>query len=132
WSSDVCSSDLDTPRIDVRRKGRVLTTAREVPPAIHWHEGLLLVPQHFQSTALRTETLLHYHATAISPFHWGVTRLEIDRAQLLDGVFRVLDLEAVMPDGLLVSCAAGDDAELRLEIAAEADALSARPQKVYL
>src|SRR5436190_1813629 len=55
-----------------RRKGRAQTTAREVPGAIQWHEGMLLAPQHFQWLSLRQETLLQYHASAISPFHWGV------------------------------------------------------------
>jgi len=111
---------------------RAQASAREIPPAIHWHEGLLLVPQHFQSTARRTESLLHYHASAISPFHWGITRLEIDRDQLLDGVFRVVDLEAVMPDGLLVSYAGGDGGELRIEIASAVEKLLAQPMKIYL
>src|SRR4029079_2325474 len=77
-------------------------------------------------------SLLHYHASAISPFHWGITRLEIDRDQLLDGVFRVVDLEAVMPDGLLVSYAGGDGGELRIEIASAVESLLAQPMKIYL
>src|SRR6185503_10016287 len=89
-----------------RRKGRAQTTAREVPPPIQWHEGMLLAPQHFQQLSLRHELLVHYHAAQVSPFHWGVRYLEIDPVPLTDGILRVLDLEAVMPDGLAVSHAA--------------------------
>jgi type VI secretion system protein ImpJ len=73
-----------------------------LPRAIQWHEGMLLVPQHFQQLVARQEELLHYHIAAVSPFHWGIRKLKVDESALLGGMFSVSELEAVMPDGLLV------------------------------
>jgi len=46
-----------------------MTVPKIVPAAVHWHEGMLLAPQHFQRAALRSEALQAYHITAASPFH---------------------------------------------------------------
>lgn len=115
-----------------RRKGRAQATARELPGAIQWHEGMLLAPQHFQWLSLRQESLLQYHAAAISPFHWGVRHLEIDRVLLVDGVLRIVELEAVMPDGLVVSHTAGEVPDLSVDLASRADEMKQRPLMVYL
>ncbi|HEX7154206.1 MAG TPA: type VI secretion system baseplate subunit TssK [Thermoanaerobaculia bacterium] len=122
-----------TDTLSIRRKqGRATTTARDVPPAIQWHEGMLLAPQHFQQQALRHETLLHYHSAAIAPFHWGVRHVRIDAGKLLDGVLRIEELEAVMPDGLVVSHSAGDGADLSLDLTARVDELKAQPLTIHL
>lgn len=111
----------------------MLTDARMIPEAVQWHEGMLLSPQHFQLTARRTETLAAYLLEAAVPFCWGVQRLQIDASMLLEAVFRVVALEAVLPDGLLVVYPASDD-EPRLELdlnASEIDAQKA-PVTVHL
>jgi type VI secretion system protein ImpJ len=115
-----------------RRKGRAQTTARELPGAIQWHEGMLLAPQHFQWLSLRHETLLHYHASAISPFHWGVRHLEIDRVLLIGGILRIVELEAVLPDGLVVSHTAGEVPDLTVDLTSRADEMKQRPVMVHL
>jgi type VI secretion system protein ImpJ len=79
-----------------------VTDARAIPDAVQWHEGMLLSPQHFQQADLRAQGLLSYLAFAAAPYAWGVRRLQIDQAALVGGKFFVTDLEAVMPDGLLV------------------------------
>lgn len=130
------SADIPTGRrrleIRERRKGRARTTAREVPPAIQWHEGMLLAPQHFQQLALRQETLLHYHASSIAPFHWGVRHIEIDSVLLVDGVFRIVELEAVMPDGLIVSHSAGEGPDLAVELTPHIEEMHDHPVTVFL
>jgi type VI secretion system protein ImpJ len=101
----------------------MLTDARTIPEAVQWHEGMLLSPQHFQLTARRAEALTGYLLEAAAPFCWGVQRLQIDQSLLLEAVFRVVELEAVLPDGLLILYPSGDD-EPRLELdltAAELD-----------
>jgi type VI secretion system protein ImpJ len=100
--------------------------------AIDWHEGMLLAPQHFQQLALRQEELLHYHAAALAPFHWGVLRLGVDLAALTQGVLRVDELEAVLPDGLVVSREMGDPEPLELDLKPYAAALAAGAATVYL
>lgn len=98
--------------------------ARVIPEAVQWHEGMLLSPQHFQLAARRGETLAAYMQASATPLCWGVQRLQIDATLLLEAVFRVVELEAVMPDGLLVVYPAGtDDPRLELDLkAAELDA----------
>ena len=76
--------------------------AHEIPDAIQWHEGLLLTPQHFQQLSSRHEALVQYGTSLLAPFCWGVRRLKYDRVTLSSGTFRVLQLEAIMPDGLVV------------------------------
>lgn len=90
----------------------MLTDARTIPEAVQWHEGMLLSPQHFQLTARRAEALTGYLLEAAAPFCWGVQRLEIDQSLLLEAKFRVIVLEAVLPDGLLVLYPSGDDEPL--------------------
>ena len=87
----------------------MLSDARAIPEAVQWHEGMLLSPQHFQLAARRTEALSAYLLEAAAPFCWGVRRLQIDTALLLEAVFRVVELEAVLPDGLVVVYPASDD-----------------------
>ena len=73
-----------------------------VPEAICWHEGMQLLPQHFQLQSLRAEGLAAYYAAAAQPYFWGVTRLELDHSALSTGKVRITALDAVLPDGLLV------------------------------
>lgn len=75
----------------------------DVPDAVQWHEGMMLAPQHFQQQALRHERALQYHLMIGIPYHWGVVRLQIDRVALVSGMLRILNIEAVMPDGTIVS-----------------------------
>lgn len=116
----------------VRRKGRMAASAADVPPAIQWHEGMLLAPQHFQWSTQRQEALLHYHAAALNPFHWGVRHLRIDPVLLVDGTLRVLELEAVLPDGLIVSHLPDETPDLMIDLAERADDMRQRPVTVHL
>lgn len=97
--------------------------AHELPAAIQWHEGMLLAPPHFQQFATRIEELAHYHYLSISPYHFGIRTLRIDETLLLAGVFRVLELEAVLPDGLVISHRQGE-AELEISLESLAEQLS--------
>src|SRR5688572_13735729 len=90
--------EAQEPRI-VRTRSRRNAGAPPPPPAIHWHEGMLLAPQHFQSASLREEVVAYYHTSAVSPFHWGLMSLD---SSLSEGIVTVRSVEAVMPDGLLV------------------------------
>lgn len=70
--------------------------------AIQWHEGMLILPQHFQQSDLRLRELMYYHLTNVSSFHWGVSKIEIDPVLFANGIISVLLLEAIMPDGLVI------------------------------
>ena len=103
-----------------------------LPDAIQWHEGMLLVPQHFQQMALRQEALLHYHMGVASPFHWGVRRFAHDAVLLAGGLFRVREIEAVLPDGLLVSLTGEDSEDLELDLAPLIDQMREGPITIHL
>ncbi|RZI45806.1 type VI secretion system baseplate subunit TssK [Candidatus Finniella inopinata] len=85
-------------------------------PAIQWHEGMLLSPQHLQQNDLRFEQILHHHMKLVAPYHWGVSYLKLDPIVLPDGLVRILALQAVMPDGLVVDYQATIDEDAPLEI----------------
>ena len=77
---------------------------------------MLLAPQHLQQLSQRSESLVHYHLHSVTPFFWGIRHLEIDQKLLTTGVFRVVKLEAVMPDGLVISHQAGQAQDLQLPL----------------
>lgn len=99
--------------------------------AIDWHEGMLLAPQHFQQFALRQDMLLQYHATLMSPWHWGVLRLRIDLPLLSEGLLRIAELDAVMPDGLLLSHT-GRHGDLQLDLTPFAAEIMRAPLRIHL
>lgn len=104
----------------------------DIPEPIQWSEGMLLGPHHFQQATRRGEALLAYHLGWAAPFHWGVARLKIDTVRLTAGMLRVLELEAVMPDGLVVTHPADDGADLQVDLASFAPQLEAGPLRIYL
>jgi type VI secretion system protein ImpJ len=100
---------------DERGERRRLRGA-DVPAAVHWHEGMLLVPQHFQLASHREEALVQYHVSVASPYHWGLIDFE---RKFNDGVLTISKLEAVLPDGLVVSYPRDDgraDAALSIDL----------------
>lgn len=107
---------------------------QRVPQRIVWHEGMLLAPQHFQQSEARVDALIAWHALAANPFGWGVRSLEIDTALLPAARFRVLSLEAILPDGTAVQYSAEDASHgaLELDLAPHAEALAAGPLDIYL
>ncbi len=74
-----------------------------ITPHIHWHEGMMLTPQHFQQYEFRQYQLLSHQLNLLSSHHWGAHVLNVDQILLTDGIIRILELEAVMPDGLIVN-----------------------------
>jgi type VI secretion system protein ImpJ len=72
-------------------------------PTIHWHEGMMLTPQHFQQMEFRQYQHLSHQLHLLSNHHWGVNILQIDPISINEGLVRILEIEAVMPDGLIVN-----------------------------
>ena len=111
-----------------------MINAKDLPDAIQWHEGLLLAPQHFQQLSLRQEQLLAYHVLAGLPFCWGVRDVGFDGDMLGAGTLRVSRIEAIMPDGQVVSRVQGaaDGAPLELELGPFVERLETGELKIYL
>ena len=100
---------------EFQQQVRNLKDASGLPLPVQWHEGMLLSPQHFQQLCLWQEGILNYQTAAVAPFCWGVRRFQVDTPLLLKGIFRVSELEAIMPDGLVVSLSGGNDLRFELE-----------------
>lgn len=77
---------------------------------------MLLSPHHFQQQAARFESLLQYQATAVSPFYWGVRQFKYDENALKGNLLSVIELEAIMPDGLAVIYDSQKDKDLKLNL----------------
>ncbi|OXJ22612.1 type VI secretion system-associated protein [Burkholderia sp. HI2714] len=105
-----------------------------VPERIEWFEGMLLSPQHFQQMTSRTDALVAWQALAAAPFSWGVRRLVFDNGLLPAGQLRVLELDAILPDGTAVTYQVQAAGAERLELSLEpfADELSNGPLDFYL
>jgi len=78
------------------------------PLRVVWSEGLLMSPQHLQQQDLYHERLVGSRLDALEPLNWGVLKVEVDRRALESGQVRVSELQAVLPDGLVMDCDSGD------------------------
>ncbi|MDR5815336.1 type VI secretion system baseplate subunit TssK [Caballeronia sp. LZ033] len=105
-----------------------------VTERIEWYEGMLLSPQHFQQMAARVDTLVAWQTLAAAPFSWGVRKLRFDQGLLPAGLLRVLELDAILPDGTAVTYDAqhSDGARLELSLEPFAEQLSNGPLDFYL
>lgn len=101
--------------------------------AIQWHEGMLLRPEHFQQTDRRFEQVLGYHLGNLDPYYWGVKSIKTDAAALLAGQYRVLSLEAVMPDGAIITLSSdAGDAPLSVDLKDCRDDIAKGSMYIYL
>ena len=64
-----------------------------------WGEGLFLQPQHLQQQERYLEWLIRGSTSALTPFSYGFTRLEIDADLLTLGKFALRSASGLMPDG---------------------------------
>lgn len=106
--------------------------ADEIPQAIQWHEGMLLTPQHFQQSSWRQEMLVQYSSLVVAPYCWGVRRMSLDTKMLASGTLRVLELEAVLPDGAVVTFQHDGERELLIDLTLLADQMRAADMTVHL
>ncbi|MFL6446757.1 MAG: type VI secretion system baseplate subunit TssK [Bryobacteraceae bacterium] len=104
----------------------------QIPDAIQWHEGMLLMPQHFQQMATRYEGLIQSAVASASPYAWGLLRFEYDRSALVGGMLRVLQLEAIMKDGLAIRAGSEMGVDLDINLKGFADQMRAAPVTIYL
>lgn len=101
--------------------------------AVQWHEGMLLRPEHFQQTDRRFEQLMGYHLNNVDPYCWGIKSMKTDSASLLSGQYKIIALEAVMPDGCVINMSVeAGDAPLSVDVKEYADQIAEAPMYVYL
>ncbi|MBV5297045.1 MAG: type VI secretion system baseplate subunit TssK [Rhodoferax sp.] len=111
-----------------------MSKAGPIVDRIQWHEGMLLAPQHFQQLSARVDSLVAWQTLAASPFSWGVRRLVFDSGLLATGLLRVLELEAILPDGTAVRYFANiaEHGTLELSLKPYAEQLANEPLAIYL
>src|SRR3546814_20280773 len=105
---------------------------RLLPEAVCLHEGMQLLPQHFQLQGLRAEALEAHFAGACNPWFWGVSQLEVDPSALSAGQVRLLQLQGTLPDGLPVNLQAGVGPTLELDITEAVNKTDDATVTVYL
>lgn len=107
-------------------------SARNVPEAIDWHDGMLLTSEHFNSMSERQEMLSRYGLAFSQPFAWGVVEANFDLMALADRKLTLSRLEAVMPDGRLVSIGLHDQSVASLDLSLFTDRLATGAAIVYV
>lgn len=70
--------------------------------SILWHDGMMLAAKHFQHMNDRIEEMMVYYTSLSLPYNWGIKTLKIDKELLAHGRFVVNEIEAVLPDGLII------------------------------
>jgi len=103
-----------------------------LPDAVCWHEGMQLLPQHFQLQGLRAEALGAHLAQACNPWFFGVSQMAFDPSAMSAGVVRVLSLQGTMPDGLPVNLQAGVGPALELDVGSSIGETDDATVTVYL
>lgn len=76
---------------------------------ILWGEGLFLRPQHFQRQDLYHETRLAELSRAVHPYLWGIRSIKVDTDAVAAGVFRVISISGIMPDGESINAPGNDE-----------------------
>jgi type VI secretion system protein ImpJ len=71
-------------------------------PAVYWHEGMLLRPQHFQAADRHLQDRLRWASQWDRPYHWGLRSIKLDPDALKAARFKVQRLEARLRDGTIV------------------------------
>lgn len=105
---------------------------QKIPEAIQWHEGMQIAQHHFQQAFTRQEGLLHYHLHRLTPFYWGVRKLQIDKASLSDGFFRISEFEAIMPDGTEVKYYPDEDKVMEFPLEESVDEIKKKGLLLYV
>jgi type VI secretion system protein ImpJ len=66
---------------------------------VAWHEGMQLLPQHFQLADARLDTLISRLTMAVHMHAWGIDHLVIDMRALASGLLRIHEISGAFADG---------------------------------
>ena len=78
-------------------------------PRVVWTKGMFLSPQHFQAQDLYFEDLIQFRFAASHYANYGVTEYQIDNEALANGVFKLIAVRGVLPDGEAFDMPASDE-----------------------
>ncbi|TWU23422.1 hypothetical protein Pla52o_29580 [Novipirellula galeiformis] len=74
---------------------------------VHWYEGLLLRPQHFQAGERHWNEVLQTSERWDHPYSYGLKSIRFSEEALANQQFQIDQLQARMPDGTLVDLGIG-------------------------
>jgi type VI secretion system protein ImpJ len=73
-----------------------------LPDPVLWHEGMSLLPHHFQQDFIYQQTVSSIQLQWCGVSQFGVIEMEIDTLSLVKNIFKINKIFAVMPDGVIV------------------------------
>jgi len=65
-----------------------------------WSEGMFLRPQDFQQHDRYIESLVYGHGSGIQAYHWGISKLKVDKRLLAMGQFALAECAGIFQDGV--------------------------------
>ena len=81
-----------------------------------WSEGLFLQPHHFQQSDRYMESLVAGLSRRVSPYRWGVNKLEIDDETLKVGQFSIKSASGLTQDGTVFRVPSSEDHPPALDV----------------
>ena len=75
----------------------------DIQQPLFWHQGLFLLPQHFQIADLHVQSLFLPYQNYMTPHFWGVYQISIQKAALGTRSFHISKGAFLFPDGSHVS-----------------------------
>ena len=69
---------------------------------VNWHEGMFLVPHHFQAAHRYSLQILHLNSEFDLHYNWGIRAIDIDKDALENKRFVVRSLAARLRDGTVI------------------------------
>ena len=109
-----------------------MPSIKHVFNAIQWYEGMLIGPQHFQQHGVRYESLMFRYLRAAQPFFWGISTLTIDRVLLVSGKLSILELDAILTDGTVLTVTQEDNYTPQVDLTLYNDQFRKGPLMIYL
>lgn len=81
-----------------------------------WHEGMLLMPQHFQQQDRYIKRLINQFNSALCPHTYGIIHLEFDEILLERGELAIKYCQALLPDGTYIDIPSKDKAPIPVKL----------------
>src|SRR5258706_8046227 len=98
---------------------------------MHWAEGMLLQPQHFQLWQRQVLSTIRSSTDGLKPYAYGLAKLEFAEAALENFIVSIPRCEARLPDGTDVRVP--DNADLPdLDIKAAMEEAAGKPLEIHL
>ncbi|WP_231158671.1 type VI secretion system baseplate subunit TssK [Candidatus Gromoviella agglomerans] len=105
------------------------------PRMLHWYEGMVLMPQHFQQNEMIFREMQLYYLRAFTKFSWGVVKLDIDKNALHTNILKINSIECVLENGEIIFFSKNSTdqfIDLSINLKPYIDQMTQHPMKVYL